>query len=136
MKRFEESGHAEILKAYRLRSLQRRETDRQFRAAEVASGHIDAAVEHLQPEDLPEGLFGTESDEDREVTAIMDALAAAVREAAENLRKNAQQLRTRRRDAGQSIGQEWVAKEPWTQAAVDYRRLVDIAAELKASSGP
>ena len=74
LKRFEESGHTEILKAYRLRSLQRRETDRQFRAAEAASGHIEETAALLQPEDLPEGLFVTESDEDREVTEIMDAL--------------------------------------------------------------
>ena len=125
LKRFEESGHTEILKAYRLRSLQRRETDRQFRAAEVASGHIDAVVENLQPEDLPEGLFGTESDEDREVTAIMDALAAAVREAAENLRKNAQQLRRVVETQGKAL-----ANSGWqravSQAAVDYRRLVEL----------
>ena len=124
LKRFEESGHTEILKAYRLRSLQRREADRQFRAVEAASEHIEAAVEHLQPEDLPEGLFDTDSDEDREATAIMEALAIAVRAAAANLRKNAQQLRdvveTQRRALAASGWQEAVA-----QAVVDYRRLID-----------
>ena len=124
LKRFEESGHTEILKAYRLRSLQRREADRQFRAAEAASEHIEAAVEHLQPEDLPAGLFVTESDEDREATAIMETLATAVRAAAANLRKNAQQLRdvveTQRRALTASGWQK--AAE---QAGVDYRRLID-----------
>ena len=124
LKRFEESGHTEILKAYRLRSLQRREADRQFRAVEAASEHIEAAVEHLQPEDLPEGLFDTDSDEDREATAIVEALAIAVRAAAANLRKNAQQLRdvveTQRRALAASGWQEAVA-----QAVVDYRRLID-----------
>ncbi len=124
LKRFEESGHTEILKAYRLRSLQRREADRQFRAAEVASERIEAAVEHLQPEDLPAGLFVTESDEDREVTGIMDALSTAVRAAAANLRKNAQQLRdvveTQRKALVASGWQKAVE-----QAVVDYRRLID-----------
>ena len=124
LKRFEESGHTEILKAYRLRSLQRREADRQFRAAEAASEHIEAAVEHLQPEDLPAGLFVNESDEDREATAIMETLATTVRAAAANLRKNAQQLRevieTQRRALATSGWQK--AAE---QAGVDYRRLID-----------
>ena len=124
LKRFEESGHTEILKAYRLRSLQRRETDRQFRAVEAASGHIDSAAARLQPEDLPEGLLVAESDEDREVTAIMDALAAAVRDAAANLRKNAQQLRgfveTQRKALAKSAWQKAV-----DQAAIAYRRLVE-----------
>ena len=134
LKRFEESGHTEILKAFRLRSLQRREADRQFRAAEAASGHIDAAAEHLQPEDLPEGLFDTESDKDREVTAIVYALAAAVRDAAANLRKNAQQLRTvvetQRKALANSAWQKAV-----DQAGVDYRRQVDTL-QAEGVSGP
>lgn len=123
LSRFEESGHTEILKAYRRRSLQRRETDRQFRAAEEASGHLDATAARLQPEDMPKGLFVTESDEDREVTAIMDALASALRVSAANVRKNAQRLRgvveTQRKALAKSAWQKAV-----DQAAVDYRRLV------------
>ena len=134
LKRFEESGHTEILKAFRLRSLQRREADRQFGAAEAASGHIGAAAEHLQPEDLPEGLFDTESDKDREVTAIVYALAAAVRDAAANLRKNARELRT-------VVGTQHkaLANSAWQkavdQAGVDYRHLVDTL-HAEGVSGP
>lgn len=124
LKRFEESGHTEILKAYRLRSLQRRETDRQFRAAEAASGHIEEAAARLQPEDLPEGLFVTESDEDREVAAIMDALATAVRDAAASLHRAAQQLQ-----GVVETQREALAKSAWQKAvdraAVAYQRLVE-----------
>ena len=123
MKRFEEAGHTEILKAYRHCSLQRREAERQFDEAVAASRHIDAAATRLQPEDLPDGLFVTDSDKDREVTAILDALAAAVRAAADNLRKNAQQLRyvaeTQRKALANSA---W--KEAMDQAVVDYQQLV------------
>ena len=124
LKRFEDAGHTEILKAYRHRNLQRREAERQFDEAVAASRHIDAAATRLQPEDLPDGLFVTDSDKDREVTAIMDALAAAVRVAADNLRKNAQHLRdvveTQRKALAKSA---W--KETVDQAALDYQQLVE-----------
>ena len=116
LKRFEEAGHTVILTTYRRRNLQRRETDRQFEVSEKAAERIEAAataVAALQPEDLPDGLFDTAAEEERQAAAIMAALAAAVGAASQDLRGAAQRLRG-------VIGsrREQLAESAW-QAAVD-----------------
>ena len=93
LKRFEEAGHTEILTAYRHRNRQRTEAGRQFDTAEAAAHHIEQAAATLQPEDLPDGLFHETSKEDRQVAAIMGALATAVRDAAQALHHVAERLR-------------------------------------------
>lgn len=93
LKRFEEASYTAILKTYRHRSRQRTETERQFDAAVEAAGRIEEAAAELQPEDLPDELFVTNSNEEREVAALMDTLAAAVHTAADDLRTTAQRLR-------------------------------------------
>ena len=93
LKRFEDAGHSAILTTYRLRNRQRKEVGRQFKQAEDAAVRIVHAADTLLPEDMLEELFGTESEEDREVIAIMDALASAVRAAGRELRGSAQRLR-------------------------------------------
>ena len=114
LKRFEEAGHTAILTAYRCRNRQRAEADRQFDAAEAAAERIKEAAAALQPEDLPDGLFNETSEEDRQVAAIMAALAIAVRTAAQDLRDVAQRL------CGVVEEQrEDLTKSAW-QAAVEY----------------
>ena len=82
-----------IFAAYRRRNRQRAEADRQFNTAETAAGCMEETAAALQPEDLPDGLFHEDSEEGRQVTAIMAALAVAVRTAAQDLRQAAQCLR-------------------------------------------
>ncbi len=128
LKRFEEAGHSAILTTYRRRSRQRRETDRQFDAAAEAAKRLEEAAAELRPEDLPDGLFVTDSDEDREVAVIMNALAAAVRTAADDLRTSTQRLR----EEGETQ-REALTRSTW-QAAVDragndYARLVGMLRE-------
>ena len=123
--RFEDARHGEILTSYQRRSRQQREVSRQFEATAAAARSIEEVAETLQSDDVPDGLFDADSDEDRGVTAIMDALATAVRTAAENQRDSAQRLRwvvERQREA--------LTKSAW-QAAVDgvardYEQLVEI----------
>ena len=128
LKRFEEAGHSAILTTYRRRSLQREETDRQFNAAEAAARRLEKAAAELQLEDLPDGLFVTDSDEDPEVAVIMNALAAAVSTAADDLRTSTQRLR----EEGETQ-REALTRSTW-QAAVDragndYARLVGMLRE-------
>ncbi len=128
LQRFEEAGHTTILTTYRHRSRQRTETDRQFDATVEAAERIEITAAALQSEDLPDGLFVTSSDEDREVIAIVNTLAAALRTAADDLRATAQRLRgvvdTQREALTKGT---WRAAED--RAAGDYARLVEMLHE-------
>ena len=114
LKRFEEAGHTAILTAYRSRNRQHTEADRQFETTEAAASRIEQAAAMLQPEDLPDGLFNEDLEEDRQVAAIMATLAVNVRTAAQDLRNIAEHLRglieTQR---------EELTKSAW-QAAFEY----------------
>ncbi len=128
LQRFEEAGHTTVLTTYRHRSRQRTEADRQSDAVVEAAERIEATAATLQSEDLPDGLFVTDSNEDREVIAILDGLATAVRTAADDLRATAQRLRevvnTQREALKSSIWQAAVDR-----AAGDYSRLVEMLRE-------
>ena len=93
LKRFEEAGHTDVLKSYRIRNRQSKEADRQFDVAQEVVNDIEAVAEKLQPEDLPDSLFDEKSVEEQQVIKIMGTLATAVLKAAEELRASAQQLR-------------------------------------------
>ncbi len=114
LKRFEEAGHTAILTAYRHRNRQRTEAGRQFDTAEAAARHIEQAAAALQPEDLPDGLFHETSKEDRQIAAIMAALATGVRDAAQDLRHVAERLR-----GFVATQREELAGSAW-QAAVEH----------------
>ena len=128
LKRFEEAGHTSVLTAYRRRSRQRREADRQLDAAAAAAESIDSAAEELHPEDLLDGLFEADSAEDREAAAILEKLADVTRAAIGDLHVSAGRLR----DATQTLragldGSSWQAA---VEEAVDrYERLVDTLRE-------
>ena len=128
LKRFEDAGHTSVLTTYRLRSRQRREVDRQFDATAAAAESIDSAAEELHPEDLPDGLFETDSAEDREAAAILAKLGDATRAAIVDLHASAGRLR----EAAQMLRSELDGCS-W-QVAVDeavdrYERLVDTLRE-------
>ena len=134
LKRFEEAGHTAILTTYRRRGRQRRETEQQFDAATKAAGRLEEVAAELQSEDLPDELFVAGSDEDREVTAIMNALAAAVRTATGDVHATAQRLR-----GEVKIQRETLTRSAW-QEAVDqaddnYNRLIGMLHE-EGVAGP
>ena len=124
LKRFEDAGHSAILTTYRLRNRQRKEVGRQLDGAEDAAERITQAADALLSEDIPEGLFGTESKEDREAAAIVEALAAAVRAAGQELRGSAQRLR-----GFAEKQRETLTKSAWQtaveQATGNYEKLVE-----------
>ena len=109
LKRFEEAEHTAILTAYRHRNRQRTEADRQFDMAKGTADRIEQAAAALQPEDLPDGLFHETSKEDRQITAIMAALATGVRDAAQDLRHVAERPAPIDRDATRGVGRERMA---------------------------
>ena len=134
LKRFEEAGHTAILTSYRRRDRQRKETERQFDVAVEAAGRLEEVAAELQAEDLPDGLFVTDADEDREVTAIMDTLATAVRAAAGDLHATARRLR-----GVVETQRQAVTRSAWQEAADraddNYNRLIGMLRE-EGVAGP
>ncbi len=124
LKRFEEAGHTAILTAYRSRNRQHAEADRQFDTAEAAASRIEHAAATLQPEDLPDGLFNEDLEEDRQITAIMATLATNLRSAAQDLCNIAERLRgcieTQREKLTKSA---WQAA--FEDAANEYEALIE-----------
>ena len=123
LSRIEESGHAAILTAYRLRDRQSREVERQFKSAESAAQQIDDLAQDFLPEDIPDGTFNEDAEEDRKALESMTAIADAMRESSQILRDAANRLRQttlERRDA--------LAQSNWqtamTQASASYENLV------------
>ena len=124
LKRFEDAGHTAVLTSFRLRDRQHREVDRQFKAVEGIAARIESAAKEMLAEDLPDGLFAKNSKYDQEVLSVFQALADAVRTAAENLSENAQSLLE-----VTASQQERLSSSGW-RAAVDaatrdYEALVD-----------
>ena len=122
LKRFEDAEHRAVLTAFRRRHRQQREWERQVAGAVDAASRIDATAADLHPDELPDGAFD-ESDQDRQAVTIITALGDAVRNAAEELRGTAQQLREaveKQRSAW--AGAAWQAA--MSQAAADYERFV------------
>ena len=90
---FEAAGHTDILTAYRHRQRQHRELETQFDALEAAAQTIEATAETLELEDLPDGLFELDSEEDRQVIGSVNRLKAALDRAAQETQDVAQRLR-------------------------------------------
>ncbi len=121
--RFEAEGYADVLKAYRRRDRQRREAERQFDLAEESAQRVEGAASEIQPEDLPDGLFDRDLEEDAAIVKAMDALGAVMDTAAQKLRDAAHRLRS-----SAKTQREALTRSAW-QAAVDrasgeYDRLV------------
>ena len=124
LKRFEETRHGEILTHYQRRIRQQRELERQFEATDAVAQHIEDTIDAVHSEDVPEGLFDTESDEDREALTAIDALASAINTAAETLQCTAEGLRavvkTQRSELSNS---KWQAAV--NQIVCEYEQLVE-----------
>ena len=124
LKRFEEAGHKAVLTAYRRRDRQRKEAERQFEGALEIADSISSLSADLQLENLPDGLFGGGSKEDRDVLVILKALRSAVSGSATELQGIAQRLRET-----VTAQRERLSATAW-QAAVDeavrrFNQLVD-----------
>ena len=123
LKRFEGSDHSAVLKAYRRRARQRTEADRQFEWIEHAARSVDVLATELQPEDLPEGLLDESSEADRHYGEVVEALGAAAGDAAQNLKRTAENLR-----AASANQRGVLSSGPWQAAADDaaasYQALV------------
>lgn len=109
LRRFEESGHADVLKTYRLRSRQRQEVERHFEVARKAVELIEEASGGLQPEDMDARAFEDDLSE-AAVTAIA-SLAQALKTAAGELRATADNLRARiESEQADLAGSAWRAR--------------------------
>lgn len=84
---FEGRQHAEILKAYQLRSRQNRELDRQTRRVDEIAGRLLLVARELSTEDVPQGTFDPQDSVDREALAAVNRLHAAVAEAVSVVQK-------------------------------------------------
>lgn len=84
--RFEQQHHAEVLKAYQLRTRQEREIARQFEAAAEFAKRIDGLANDLTPDDIPGGIFDEASAADRSAIDLLNRLKDHVRRAAESVR--------------------------------------------------
>lgn len=124
LRRFEESGHTEILTSYRHRSRQQREVDRHFGTVEGMADRLDDVSSALQSEDLPEELFDTNSREDQELAERLEALADAVRAATLSVRDNAKRLREILAAERIRVSEgNW--QKTMTRARNDYEQLVE-----------
>ncbi len=93
LRRFEEAGHASVLTAWQRRRRQKAEVDRQIEAALSVADRVGQTAAELEPEDLPDGLFDTNNEEELQVVTHLDSIAAAVRKTAASLRDSARDLR-------------------------------------------
>ena len=84
--RFEQAHHAEVLKAYQLRTRQEREIFRQFDMANELAKRIETLAGEITPDNLPSGLFDESNDIDRSATDILKRLGNQIRRASEVLR--------------------------------------------------
>ncbi len=90
--RFEQAHHAEVLKAYQLRTRQEREIARRFDQVSELSQRLDTLAGEVVADDLPAGLFDESSEVDRSATELSKRLGDGIRRAAESLRAAAQGL--------------------------------------------
>ena len=93
LQRFEDSGHAEILKNYRHRSRQRQEVDRHFEVAARSAELIESTADRLHAEDLDGRSFAEDSPENLTAVSAVTSLAAATARAANELKRTAAKLR-------------------------------------------
>ena len=119
-----EGNHSDLLKDYRRRDRQRRESQRQFGEAIGAAKRIEGLAETLQLDDLPSGLFHTDTEEDQGATEVLAELSGMVNTTKTNLLSEARRLRQ-----GVKVQQEALASGAWQKALDDathhYEELID-----------
>jgi hypothetical protein len=76
LKRFEEVGHAHVLKRFQLTSLQAEEVSRQIEHLNDISEQISSLADDVKKQGIPDGLFSP--DEDSDVIEILGKIASAI----------------------------------------------------------
>ena len=118
---FEDSGHAETLRAYRRGERQQRELDRHFDIALRAAQRVDDLAGALQAEDIGGDVFDGADSNEGDAVAIIEATHRAMEDATSQLRQAAEQLR------------EAVAEKRSELSASTWQRgLDDVVAEYSA----
>ena len=90
---FEGRQHAEILKAFQLRTRQSREIDRQLDGVATFAARVIQESETLVADDIPAGLFSPASEVDLSALALTSRLHTEVEEAGNALREAGLRLR-------------------------------------------
>lgn len=90
--RFEQQHHADVLKAYQLRTRQEREVAHQFEAAAAFAKRIDTLASELALDDIPAGLFDDNNTADRSASDLLSRLRGQVRQVAESVRATGKTL--------------------------------------------
>ena len=88
-----EGHHSDLLRDYRHRDRQGHESQRQFNEAIDAAERIEAFAETLQLDDLPSGLFRTDSEEDLSALEVLAELSNTMNSAKSLFLSEAQRLR-------------------------------------------
>jgi len=124
LQRFEEAQHAQVLVAFQLRSRQQRGIHRHLEAAIAIAGRVRQLAAELVPEDLPEGLFDPQNPEDGEAMAAVAHLHQVVPEAAERLRRIADEVQMATQAGRQTLAASlW--QKAFEKAKADYDSLVE-----------
>ena len=122
-----EKGHSELLMAYRRRSRQKQQSDRQLKEMIDAAKQIESLAEKLQLDDLPTGVFLPDSSEDQDALEILSELSEILNTSKTNLLSEARKIR-------QSVEKQRsaLASSAW-QAALDdaTRRHEELVAALQ-----
>ena len=122
---FEDSGHAEVLNAYRHRSRQLQEVDRHFEVAARAAELIETTADQLHSEDMDRRAFAEGSPENLTAVSAITSLAAATARAADELKRTAADLRGEVESERSSLGQsEW--QTALDQAVAAHQELVEV----------
>ena len=90
--RFEATGHQELLTDYRQRERQRGVAAQHFDSAGAAAARVEAAIEELELDDPPDGVFSA-SGEDGHAIAVLNSVSRAVAATGSRLRDEAARLR-------------------------------------------
>lgn len=121
---FEGKKHAEILKAYQLRSRQNREIERQISYVDQIAARLSEAAKDLSAEDVPPELFDPQDAAAREALAAIERLHAAVTEAASAVRAAGERLAAAAKREGSGLAASaW--REGFVQATKTYTELIE-----------
>lgn len=93
LQRFEAAHHAEVLRAYQLRSRQEREVQRQVESARQVADRLASLADDIAPEDLPGRLFDPDRAEDQAALQLVESLQRAIRDAGSAIRSAGATLR-------------------------------------------
>ncbi|MCY3560707.1 MAG: chromosome segregation protein SMC [bacterium] len=124
LRRFDDSGHAEVLTSYRHRSRQRQEVDRHFEVVTRAAELIESTAGQVLAEDVDARFFSEDSPENLSAVSAIASLAEATARAASELKRTAADLRAEAEAERSSLARsQWHTAVDEAKAA--YQRMVE-----------